>query len=195
MNINKSTSTKPPSTDALAIELIVAMDKENGIGLNGTLPWKLSSDMTFFKEKTSTTKSPNKTNAVIMGRKTYDSIPEKFRPLPNRQNIILSRNQHQSFTGCHTTTSLESAISFIHNQNKTAHTPTIETLFIIGGGEIYKEAIEKNICTRLWITQINSKFNCTTHFPKIPQQFSLTHTSESKTENDIDFNFLEYTRI
>jgi dihydrofolate reductase len=65
-----------------SIIIILAVDKENGIGKQGNLPWKLKSDMIYFREVTTTTLQKDKINAIIMGRKTWESIPEKFRPLP-----------------------------------------------------------------------------------------------------------------
>ena len=70
--------------------IVAACGKSFGIGCNGELPWRLRSEMKYFAETTSKTKDPNKRNAVIMGRKTWESIPSKFRPLKNRLNIVLS---------------------------------------------------------------------------------------------------------
>ena len=174
--------------NATSIELIVAMDQNNGIGLNGDLPWRLTNDMSYFKEKTSTTKNPNKKNAVLMGRKTFESIPKKFRPLPNRVNLILTRNKTLSIPNCISSNSLESAIQLIKKENNQ-----IETIFIIGGGEIYKDAISKNICSKLWVTKLYNDFTCNTFFPNIPENFKLLNSSKKYTENDIEFKFLEYS--
>lgn len=75
-------------------DLVVAATKKLGIGLNGTIPWRLKEDMNYFRKITTDTKDSSKKNVCIMGRKTYLSIPEKFRPLPNRFNIVISRNQN-----------------------------------------------------------------------------------------------------
>jgi len=76
--------------------LVVAATQRGGIGLNNSIPWKLSTDMKFFKKVTSTTTDASKLNAVIMGRKTWDSIPQKFRPLPGRLNIVLTRSSTEN---------------------------------------------------------------------------------------------------
>jgi dihydrofolate reductase len=75
-------------------DLVVATTKSLGIGKNGTMSWRLKDDLNYFRKVTTETKDPAKKNVCIMGRKTYFSIPEKFRPLPNRHNIIISNNQN-----------------------------------------------------------------------------------------------------
>lgn len=73
-------------------KIIVCVDNQNGIGKSNSLPWTIKEDMLFFKQKTLEIKNKNKKNCVIMGRKTYQSIPEKYRPLKNRINIVLSKS-------------------------------------------------------------------------------------------------------
>jgi dihydrofolate reductase/thymidylate synthase len=73
-------------------DIIVAATKDWGIGKNGGIPWRLRGDMNYFRKITTETKNPQLRNCCIMGRKTYFSIPEKFRPLPDRLNVIISRN-------------------------------------------------------------------------------------------------------
>jgi len=77
----------------MKVSLIVAIDLEGGIGKNNDLMWHLPSDMKFFKETT-------KNQIVVMGRKNFDSIPEKYRPLPNRLNVILTRNKNFTADNC-----------------------------------------------------------------------------------------------
>ena len=81
----------------IPFSLIVAMDSQNGIGKNGQLPWHLPADLKHFKEITCTVRDPKKQNVVLMGRKTWDSIPEKFRPLPGRINVVLTRHPDLKF--------------------------------------------------------------------------------------------------
>src|SRR5579885_2827290 len=76
----------------IPVKIIMAVDQNNGIGKNNSLPWNIKKDMKYYKEKTLTTNDSNMKNVVIMGRKTYESIPAKFRPLTGRINIVISRN-------------------------------------------------------------------------------------------------------
>jgi len=72
------------------LHIVVAATESFGIGINGGLPWRIKRDMKFFRDKTSETTDPNKRNAVIMGRKSWESIPPKFKPLTGRLNIVIS---------------------------------------------------------------------------------------------------------
>ncbi|XP_013409720.1 dihydrofolate reductase-like [Lingula anatina] len=117
------------------LNLVVAMCNNRGIGINGQLPWRLRGDMNFFKKITSETKDPEKKNAVIMGRKTWFSIPEKFRPLANRINVVLSREMKDSPDGAHLSRSLEDALSLLSTPPLS---DKVESLFVIGGSAIYE---------------------------------------------------------
>ena len=79
------------TAEQMTFQLVVAATRKLGIGKAGSMPWKLPGDMAYFKEITSRTADPGKQNAVIMGRKTWESIPSKFRPLPGRINVVLTR--------------------------------------------------------------------------------------------------------
>ena len=168
--------------------MIVAMDENRGIGFENGIPWKLPTDMKNFKTVTTTTRAPKKMNAVIMGRKTWESIPKKFRPLPDRLSIILSRNiQQDSLLGMLVADSLENAL-------KLAEAHGVEEVFVIGGEQIYKEAIKSPDCQVLYVTEICSKFNCDAHFPDFKEQFKLVDHGETITENGVPFVFCQYTR-
>lgn len=131
--------------------IIVAMDAENGIGKNNDLMWDLPNDMRFFKEKTSG-------SVVIMGRKNYDSIPEKYRPLSNRTNVILSRDNNLKVDGCLVFNNLKDCLA--HFQN------TDEKLFIIGGGEIYRLALQEKCIDEMYISHVASTFSADVFFPE-----------------------------
>lgn len=137
------------------INLIVAVDSQcNGIGKDGKIPWHSKEDMKFFKEIT----TGEGNNAVIMGRTTYESIG---KPLPNRLNIVLSRTLKDNIPGVIVISSIEDAIKYAEEQN-------IEDVFIIGGGSVYKESLNKNLINgHVFITYIKtdlSKFDYDTFF-------------------------------
>ncbi|TNE53687.1 MAG: dihydrofolate reductase [Bacteroidetes bacterium] len=138
----------------MKIKLIVAYDQEKGIGKNNDLMWNLPRDMRFFKETT-------EGSVVIMGRKNYDSIPEKYRPLPNRQNIVLSRNQSFEAPGCLTFQSLEKALEYLKETDEQ------RTVFIIGGGQIYREALVMGVVDEMYITEVDHVFGADTFFPEL----------------------------
>lgn len=120
-------------------QIVVAATRDMGIGKDGKLPWKLPSDLSFFKEITSTTADPDKQNAVVMGRKTWESIPLKYRPLPRRLNIVLTRsgsyeiaNKENDVVTCG---SISSALQLLA---ESPYCFSIEKVFVIGGGQIFR---------------------------------------------------------
>lgn len=125
------------------VSLIVACTGKGGIGKDGQLPWRLPGDMAYFKRVTTGGSAADagtgeKLNAVIMGRKTWDSIPAKFRPLAGRVNVVLSRNPGALGLPADVlgATSLPAALSAVDNR------ADIDQCFIIGGAEVYREALE-----------------------------------------------------
>ena len=124
--------------------LIAAVAENRVIGKDNALIWHLPNDMNYFKETTLN-------HHVIMGRKNYISIPEKYRPLPNRTNIVLSKQECYHEEDCIVFNSIESAIAFARNNKETE-------VFIIGGGQIYKEALKKNLVDRIYITHVKHSF-------------------------------------
>ena len=162
--------------------LIVAADLNNGIGKNGEIPWKISADMEFFKK---TTVGGGK-NAVIMGRTTWESLPEKHRPLKNRLNIILTRNKNYQAPDAKIAASLEEAF-------KVAEQNNAEEIFIIGGAKVYASAVEYKNCSTIWLTRVSKAFDCDTFFPKIDKnRFRKNWKSEIQEENGIEFQFEKY---
>ena len=127
------------------MKLIVAFQgKDRGIGFNGQIPWHLTEDLEMFKQKTSKTNDTGD-NIVIMGRKTWDSIPDKFKPLKGRKNYIVTNNTSEEFkqaieanTGTFITNNLENTLK---NMNKN------DTVWIIGGSAIYNRVIELGYVT------------------------------------------------
>ncbi len=152
------------------LSIIVAMDTNNLIGNNNALPWHLPADFAYFKR--TTTGFP-----VIMGRKTYESIG---RPLPNRQNIIVTRDPNFSADRCQTIPSLDEI-------------PRTDA-FILGGSTIYEQMLSR--VDRLYITRIHHEFTGDAYFPKLSEEWQLTseehHTKDE--HNAYDYSFLVYTK-
>jgi dihydrofolate reductase / thymidylate synthase len=168
--------------------IIVAFDSQYGIGKKGQLPWALPSDLKHFKEITTTVADPAKKNAVIMGRKTWDSLPQKFRPLPGRVNLVLSKEGKLSLpSGVRSSQSLDDALSQLSSSD-------IENIFVIGGAQIYAHAIAHPSCQKLYVTHVQGEYGCDVFFPPISRQFFPISASEHLQENGISFQFSEYLR-
>jgi dihydrofolate reductase len=135
----------------MGVKLIVAMDKERGIGKNNDLMWHLPADMKFFKETTSG-------HIVLMGRKNWDSIPDRFRPLPGRENAVLTRNENFTAEGAKVFNSIESCLEHYKNDERT--------FFVIGGGEIYRMTLDLNCVDEMYITHVDAEYGADTFFPK-----------------------------
>jgi dihydrofolate reductase/thymidylate synthase len=169
--------------------IIVAFDSGYGIGKNGQLPWGLSADLKHFKEITMAVTDPARKNAVIMGRKTWESLPAQFRPLPGRVNMVLSKNDLLNLpAGVFSSTGLDEALNQLT-------LPIIENIFVIGGAQIYAEAIRHPLCQKLFITHVQGAYGCDAFFPPISQQFFPISASEPLKEGDIAFHFASYLRF
>ena len=158
----------------MEIILIAAVDKNLAIGKDGQIPWRISEDLHFFKEKTEGT-------AIIMGRATFDSIG---RPLPNRKNIVMTRTP-KNREGVIEVKSVDEALAEAREFS--------DRINIIGGEYIYKEFL--NSATRLLITEVNLEVNAPdAFFPKWdPSQWKELSRRES-SEDNIDFSFVEYVK-
>lgn len=182
------------------IVIVAATAGSLGIGKNGTLPWKLAADMAYFKRVTTTT-TPGKVNAVIMGRKTWQSIPERFRPLNGRKNVVLSRNPAAREElllpdGVLLAHSLSEALLILEGP---PHGNGVDKIFVIGGGSVYAEAMVSELCEKVFVTSVKSEDgrfdDCDVHFPVLaPETFNLVHKSEMQEEAGIKFSFEEYHR-
>ena len=168
----------------MKITLIVAVAENNVIGKNNALIWHLPKDMQYFKKIT-------EGHHIITGRKNYISIPEKFRPLQNRTNIILTHQKDFKEDNCIILHTLEDAISFAKNNNE-------KELFIIGGGQIYREAIEKNVVDKMYITHVHQAFEGDIYFPEIDTtQWKIVGSEkyEKDEKHKYSFTFVEYQKI
>jgi dihydrofolate reductase len=157
-----------------SLSLIVATDRRNGIGINNTLPWRLPEDLAFFKRTTSG-------HAIIMGRKTFDSIG---RPLPNRRNIVVTRNPDWAHEGIERTGSLEEAAQLAGDGE----------VFVIGGAQIYVDAIR--VAERLVVTEIDAEYACDAFFPAIDPAVwqEISREPHHSAENGWGYAFVIYQR-
>jgi dihydrofolate reductase len=163
------------------ISIIVAVGSNNAIGKNNALIWHLPADMKFFKEKTTG-------HCIITGRKNYESIPDKFRPLANRTNIVITRQADYKAPGALITNSLEAAL-------EKARQTGDEEVFIIGGGDIFRQSL--HLANTIYITKIKEAFNADVFFPELDlkewkEVASVTGIRDEK--NKYDFTFHTYKR-
>ena len=178
------------------VNSIVAVSLNNGIGKNGDLPWRLAKEMKQFAKITSMTANPAMQNAIVMGRKTWLSIPEKRRPLANRLNVVLSktlRSDQESKPPHLVFGDLLEAIDFLNKQ------PQIESIFVIGGEQVYRSVLDLNLCDRVYLTRVLKEFDCDAHYPPLDaSRFSLVQTDEVpvgiQEENGLQYEYLVYER-
>lgn len=165
----------------MIISLIAALTKNRVIGKNNNLPWHLPDDMKYFMQTT-------KEHHVIMGRKNYESIPEKFRPLPNRTNIVVTRQKNFTAPGCHIVHTLEAGIDMARREGE-------KELFIIGGSEIYDLGMA--YADQLYLTEIDTILEGDTYFPPINKEewkeLSRTH-HEADARHAYSFDFVVYKK-
>ncbi len=158
------------------ITMIAAVSEDNGLGLDNKLVWHIPRDLKHFKDLTYG-------HSIIMGRKTFDSLP---KALPNRKNIVLSRKKNLKYKDAIVVESIEKAI----NETQDDLNP-----FVVGGGEIYNLFIKYSSCIEL--TRIHHKFKSDTFFPKIDlKEWEIIKKNDirkSETEN-YNYSFLTYKR-
>ncbi len=155
--------------------IIAAMDENRGIGIENRLPWDLKNEFKHFVKTTTG-------GTVIMGRRTWESLPVAFRPLKNRKNIIVTRrDDFEVPEGVVLADSLDAALK--QSEGKT---------FVIGGATLYAEAISHPACHELILTEVYGQFDCDAFFPEIPPRFKIKYASELMTENEIDYQIFYY---
>ncbi len=159
----------------MIVSVIVAVSENNVIGKDNDLIWHLPNDMKFFKDKTMG-------HHVIMGRKNFESIPKKYRPLTQRENIIISRNKKYIADGCFVVDSIKEALSIAKNNKE-------KEVFIIGGGEIYKIALELKLVDQIYITRIHETFTGDTFFPKIGIEWKEVSRKKQKKDNKHKYDY------
>lgn len=155
------------------IKIIVAISKNRVIGNDNSLIWHLPADLKHFKNLTTD-------NTIVMGRKTYESIG---KALPNRRNIVITRQEDYNPEGCEVVSSLEEALLLC-----------AENCFIIGGGEIYKQSI--SIADKIYLTLVDEEFEGDTYFPELGSEWFVVNRidNEPDDKNKYKYSFIEYER-
>ncbi|WP_276369579.1 dihydrofolate reductase [Chryseolinea sp. H1M3-3] len=165
----------------MIISMIAALSRNQVIGKNNDLPWKLPDDMKYFMETT-------KGHHTIMGRKNYDSIPQKFKPLPQRTNIVVTHQQNFNAPGCIVVNSVEKGLQLAERSNESE-------AFIIGGAEIYKLGLPH--ANRLYLTEIAAEIEGDTFFPTFDRN-QWKETSRKHHDKDdrhaYSFDFVVYDK-
>jgi dihydrofolate reductase len=156
------------------ISIIVAVSEDWGIGKDNELLWHISEDLKRFKRLTSG-------NAIIMGKKTWESLPKK--PLPNRKNIVLTDNPGEI---------IENAITAYSIEDSLAKCTPGEEIFIIGGGSIYRQFMQK--ADRLFITHVHRKAPADIYFPAIDMKIWEVTEKEEYTSEEIPYTYTIYRR-
>lgn len=163
----------------ISLSHIVAVSENDVIGVNNTLPWDIPEDMKFFREKT-------KGRALIMGRKTFESVGH---PLPQRLNVVVTRQKDYRVDAPNVVVKPDLASAIEYCKTQTAKYG--EEIFIIGGGEIFKESI--GIVDTIYLTRIHKEIHGDILYPKVPKRdFDLVEQRD-RTE-PVPFSFLTYAR-
>jgi len=157
----------------IPISMIAAVAQNMAIGLNNQLLWYIPEDLKRFKQIT-------QGSTVIMGRKTWESL--KIKPLPNRDNIVLTNTQLLKTSNIYIAKSIEEALKFCNPDKEN---------FIIGGEMIYRVFLP--IAQKLYITRINADFMADTYFPEIDQSWKLIAKEDGHSEKDLPFTFTYLT--
>jgi len=164
------------------ISIIVAVAKNGVIGKNNDMPWHFPDDMKYFMQTT-------KNHHVILGRKNYDSLPLKFKPLPNRTNIIVTRQENFIVPNCIIVHHIEDGVALAHKNGE-------QELFVIGGAEIYKLALP--FTDTLYITEIDAEIDGDTYFPSWNKnewkEISRQHHPIDE-KHQFAFDFVVYQKI
>ena len=161
----------------MTVSLVAAVARNGVIGRSGAIPWRIPEDVERFKTMTTG-------HAVVMGRRTWESLPERFRPLPGRRNVVVSSRSDWSPDGAERAASVEEALDLVDGD---------EHAFVIGGGEIYAAALP--FADELLLTEIDAEIEGDTFFPGFDRaQFAETSREEHESSEGIRFAFVVYDR-
>lgn len=174
----------------MQFSIIVAVDEKMGIGIKNQLPWHLSADLKHFASVTQDA-PVGKQNAVIMGRRTWESLPEKYRPLPGRVNVVLSREfvftERKPGDGVYVWADFNVALNFVYS--------FVNKVFVIGGATIFSRVIDSPYLSAIYITRVQGDFKCDVFFPAIPKGFKKVEESALHEEKGTKFRFERWERV
>ncbi|KAL9238221.1 hypothetical protein vseg_012676 [Gypsophila vaccaria] len=177
-------------------QVVVAATREGGLGKDGKMAWDIPTDTKFFQDVTTKTSNPEKMNAVIMGRKTWEAIPPEDRPLCGRINVIATRSLNVDVEGLENVMvcgSLDSALELLA---LPPYDDLIETVFNIGGGVLLRETLNAPACDAIHITEMETNIECDTFIPSIDTYaFHPWYSSFPLVENNIHYSFVTYVRV
>jgi dihydrofolate reductase len=169
----------------MTVIMIAAIGENRELGKDNQLLWHLHEDMQFFKRVTTG-------YYVIMGRKSFESIPPKYKPLPNRTNVIISRNPDYMYEECYTCSSIQEAVALAETHGETE-------IFITGGGEIYRQALAEGIVDEMYLTHVKASFpDADVFFPEWKDQEwnkEELQTLEADSQNEFPFRIVHYKKI
>lgn len=160
----------------MALCLIAAVARNGVIGRQGGLPWRLRDDMAYFAEQTMG-------KPVVMGRKTYESLPAKFRPLPGRRNVVVTRDASWCAEGAEVFSSLQEALAALGTGD----------VMVAGGGEIYAQALP--LATRILLTEIDADVEGDVVFPRMDKSGWREVSRRAHTEGDWHYDWVVYERV
>ena len=160
----------------MKINMIFARSANGVIGKNNAMPWHLPEDLAHFKQLT--LGSP-----VIMGRKTWDSLPPKFRPLPGRTNVVITRQSGWQAAGAQTAGSLQDALALCRESSD---------VWIIGGAQIYSQA--EPLANRIEVTHINKEYAGDAFAPVLGPQWTPVHLEDHVSAAGLNYSFITYTK-
>jgi dihydrofolate reductase len=161
----------------LRVALVAAVARGGVIGRDSGIPWRLPEDMRRFRTLTMG-------HPLVMGRRTWESLPEQFRPLPGRRNVVVTRNSDWSAQGADRAGSIEDALRLLEGE---------ATVFVIGGGEIYAAALPS--ADELLLTEIDAEIEGDTYFPDWdPDDFEEVARVRNVSSEGVPFSFVTYER-
>lgn len=173
----------------LSFSIILAVDEKNGIWKNNELAWKVKEDMKFFKELTTYNKDLSLLNAVIMWKNTWESLPKKYKPLPDRINCILSSKLDSESLNSKKDDFVLYFKSFKHCLKELFNKDNVWKVFVIWWATLYNAVLDNKYLDKIYITKLKWDYNCDTFFAWIPDDFELEAETKEKEENWIKFTF------